>query len=201
MKPLTRKEYFMQAIAKGEKPAMPPLTREEALLAEQAKQKGKGVSWNDLEDKPFGKTETIIELIPEQTVTFSDGVANVFPEDVSLVNELEVGDEVVLICDGVETKGYLSQHGSGLPWFNENTYFSVLCNKTQNVFTLYQKRTLNAATIQMYKIANEYRTLDPTYLPKAAVVADAAGDTPTAAEFNALLASLRAAGYLEENAL
>lgn len=33
-------------------------------------------------------------------------------------------------------------------------------------------------------------------LPKAAAVADAAGDTPTAAEFNALLAALRNAGLL-----
>lgn len=35
-----------------------------------------------------------------------------------------------------------------------------------------------------------------TYLPKATAVADAAGETPTAAEFNALLATLRTAGYL-----
>ena len=36
------------------------------------------------------------------------------------------------------------------------------------------------------------------YLPAAVAVSDAAGETPTAAEFNALLASLRAAGYLAQ---
>lgn len=40
------------------------------------------------------------------------------------------------------------------------------------------------------------KTIDPKYLPKAVAVADAAGDTPTAAEFNALLTALRNAGYL-----
>lgn len=38
---------------------------------------------------------------------------------------------------------------------------------------------------------------DPKYLPSAEAVADATGDTPTSAEFNALLASLRTAGYLK----
>ena len=42
-----------------------------------------------------------------------------------------------------------------------------------------------------------YGTVPAECLTKAAAVNDAIGDTPTAAEFNALLASLRAAGYLE----
>jgi uncharacterized protein YutD len=40
-------------------------------------------------------------------------------------------------------------------------------------------------------------TLDGAYLPKATAVADAAGETVTGAEFNALLTALREAGYLE----
>lgn len=40
--------------------------------------------------------------------------------------------------------------------------------------------------------------IDSEYLPAAEPVADAAGTTVTAAEFNALLASLRNAGYLKE---
>lgn len=35
--------------------------------------------------------------------------------------------------------------------------------------------------------------------PVATAVADAAGDTPTAAEFNALLAALRSAGLMATN--
>lgn len=42
----------------------------------------------------------------------------------------------------------------------------------------------------------EYHALNQNFLPKADYVDNAAGDTPTAAEFNALLESLRAAGYL-----
>lgn len=47
-------------------------------------------------------------------------------------------------------------------------------------------------------VFSEKKTIDPKFLPTADAVADAAGDTPTAAEFNALLASLRAAGYLSK---
>ena len=39
--------------------------------------------------------------------------------------------------------------------------------------------------------------LNNTYLPKAAAVSNATGETPTSEEFNALLAALREAGYLD----
>ena len=44
---------------------------------------------------------------------------------------------------------------------------------------------------------SENLVLNPKHLPKAPTVADAAGETVTAAEFNALLTALRNAGYLE----
>ena len=43
----------------------------------------------------------------------------------------------------------------------------------------------------------EYNELPAEYLPKASSVADAAGETVTGEEFNALLAALRAAGHIE----
>lgn len=42
IKPKTRKEVFMDAIAKGKKPAIEPLTREEVLMAEHAEREASG---------------------------------------------------------------------------------------------------------------------------------------------------------------
>lgn len=42
IKPKTRKEVFMDAIAKGKKPAIAPLTREEVLMAEHAEREASG---------------------------------------------------------------------------------------------------------------------------------------------------------------
>lgn len=63
---------------------------------------------------------------------------------------------------------------------------------------LYVSGELNS---EMYisKIYDEYiQELDKQYLPKAYSVEDAAGETVTADEFNALLYALRSAGYLSE---
>lgn len=40
------------------------------------------------------------------------------------------------------------------------------------------------------------KQLDPIYLPTAAVISNATGETPTAAEFNALLQALKDAGLM-----
>lgn len=42
IKPKTRKEVFMDAIAKGKKPTIEPLTREEVLMAEHAEREASG---------------------------------------------------------------------------------------------------------------------------------------------------------------
>lgn len=42
IKPKTRKEVFMDAIAKGKKPPIEPLTREEVLMAEHAEREASG---------------------------------------------------------------------------------------------------------------------------------------------------------------
>jgi len=49
--------------------------------------------------------------------------------------------------------------------------------------------------ISIYTETSSIKTLDEIYLPKAAAVSDVTA-APTAENFNALLASLRAAGYL-----
>lgn len=49
---------------------------------------------------------------------------------------------------------------------------------------------------EAYEIVDAYAREQLENLPKATAVPDATGDTTTAAEFNALLASLRSAGIL-----
>lgn len=59
-------------------------------------------------------------------------------------------------------------------------------------------RILGPELFKLYRITSEKVIQMPSkFLPKASVVPDAIGETVTAAEFNALLASLRNAGYLE----
>lgn len=54
----------------------------------------------------------------------------------------------------------------------------------------------HAVTYCAMTAENVYHKIDSKFLPQAAVVANAVGETPTAAEFNALLIALRNAGYL-----
>lgn len=56
MKPLNRKEIFLEALAKGETVNIKPLTREEKLLMQQAERESKGggaqADWNAAEGEP-----------------------------------------------------------------------------------------------------------------------------------------------------
>lgn len=54
-------------------------------------------------------------------------------------------------------------------------------------------QTIAVKAVNEYGKPTEWKAVD---LPKSAAVADAAGDTPTAEEFNALLAALRSAGLM-----
>ena len=51
--------------------------------------------------------------------------------------------------------------------------------------------------LKLYIKHTVINTMDKKFLPAANAVVDAAGETPTAAEFNALLTSLREAGLLK----
>lgn len=57
----------------------------------------------------------------------------------------------------------------------------------------------NTYTLRATRMQTVTYSIDPKYLPAAEAVADAAGDTVTGEEFNALLASLRNAGYLADS--
>lgn len=68
-------------------------------------------------------------------------------------------------------------------------------------YILHNYAIVNAAegihTVSFYATKEIVRPIESKYLPKAGAVADADGETVTAAEFNALLSALRAAGYIE----
>lgn len=56
--PITREEYFYEAIKSGILPTITPITRQEIFLYQIAEKIASGggggsVSWNDLTDKPF----------------------------------------------------------------------------------------------------------------------------------------------------
>jgi hypothetical protein len=67
-------------------------------------------------------------------------------------------------------------------------------NKIAGEICFSEERNYNIKIDEYRKVVN---TIDQKYLPKAASIADVT-TVPTAEEFNALLASLRAAGYLAE---
>lgn len=82
-------------------------------------------------------------------------------------------------------------------------YMNEGANRVTLVMDSYQSAftaRYNTYTITVYTIEDKSTVypMDSKYLPAAEAVADAAGDTVTGEEFNALLASLRNAGYLSK---
>ena len=141
-------------------------------------------SWNDLTDKPFGERVLYIQ----QPITVTSG---------GLYNGASpaVGQTCFVSIDGVE---YEITRRADAEWGNayiqdttkENTGEPIYFRYGSYYFADGEKHTIAFYTKEAYAI-------DATYLPKAAAVADVT-DAPTAENFNALLASLRAAGYLAE---
>lgn len=199
MKPLTRKQELLAALAEGRVPNITPLTAEEILLYEQAKREAasKNPKWEDIADKPFGSEEVV--LIPEQEATFKFGaagpVATIYCETVT---PAKVGSTYRLTINGVTVEStYTIEDYYGRIEFKDeafdNKIMYVRANPSNTAYdvVIHEEGT---AVIEFSEVA--VQPLDPTYLPKIAAVPDASGDTPTAAEFNALLAALRNAGYM-----
>lgn len=93
--PLTRKEIFEEAIARGEVPTIKPLTRQEIIMAKEARREsqepgGKPVRWEDIEGRPF-YSEVIqeVEVVPETTLTDPAEDGFVIP---TIINDMTVGD-------------------------------------------------------------------------------------------------------------
>ena len=164
-------------------------------------------SWNDLTDKPFDANTTYVQYGYE--LTGAEGTTgyhwtNKTNEAYNAISEEDKGIKVV--WDGVEYFGTMHyEENPGLGdrysfagdtgaepfefygdyYYQDDAYFTCIGANDQS----------SEHTFEIFLEEETVKTLDPTYLPKAAAVADVT-DAPTADQFNALLASLRAAGYL-----
>ena len=220
---MARIDQFLQALIKGEKCGLAPATRKEKALAElleKQQQDGGGVtSWNDLQGKPFGEVPRLITVAAggkkyeitvngeiswtESTFSFMGGTylkildwavsvdgakeATVNGEplvpsykwyEADYTGDYSYHDEIII----VRSDDTMIINGGDARTFDKGTYVNVA--------------VLERGIIEIPEIA--FETIPPEYLPKAAATADAAGETVTGAEFNALLAALREAGYLAQ---
>lgn len=142
--------------------------------------------------------------------------------DTSIMNGIPapvVGEMYAVVLDGVEytcvaytkTHSYGEYIGIGDSYDLYNDYTSDIINGQPFVIrydvkngvydigipkSSYNGETTRTFTLSISKINETATQLNPKYIPKAVAVADAAGDTPTATEFNALLAALRNAGFM-----
>lgn len=183
-----------------------------ACYTEATDLSGAGTSWNDLTDKPF---YTVFETSKEQAAVLD-------LSGIELKEEVSATEESTFDApDGVSENSYVvltyesasTIKGFTLERVGENTYrdeendvevqwgFAGFSDYLE-IHGLYEHigkkedHSLRAVVYNIVEIATAF-PLDEKYLPKAEAVADAT-DAPTAEDFNALLASLRAAGYLAE---
>lgn len=159
-------------------------------------------SWNDLTDKPFGETKAQFELVPETKLEYS-GVYGCFVLTGSLA--IVEGQEYTVVWNGTPYVCVAKVNEIGT--LNLGNMNSIGGEDTEEPF-LIQIGVLrgetavnaldNSSEVSIKILGYEVKKIDVKYLPKAAAVANAAGETVTSAEFNALLTALRNAGYLSE---
>lgn len=104
IKPKTRKEVFMDAIAKGKKPAIEPLTSEEVLMAEHAEREATGggsipkpIPYDYMPEGYPKKEVGALVYVEEQTIQRSGG-----PAQINFSNPFFVGDHVDVVWDGTK---------------------------------------------------------------------------------------------------
>lgn len=153
---------------------------------------GGAVSWNDLTDKPFG--EFFVTDCAFENVTLGEG------------ESMGQGWYKYTVDSGTGWSGFdysdyrLTVNGEAsyaFPDFKDNRLsvngFDITADGTGK-YLLRVSRNVDSAVISLhYGMLTKITGL---YIEGAEAVADAAGDTPTAAEFNALLNTLRYAGLL-----
>lgn len=172
-------------------------------------------SWNDLRDRPFGESETEVNML--DAYILDEEVVSSFGTYVYLlpVSYFPVDDrDLCVIFDGIEYKLpckhyytsaawgniYLIEKAEGAPEDKLNAAENSGEHFAVNVLSANRLRIIvdnsESHTVSISQSVSEITPLDSKYIPKAAAVADAAGNAPTAEEFNALLASLRAGGFI-----
>jgi hypothetical protein len=152
-------------------------------------------SWNNLTDRPFYEEYPII-FQETCTLTYQEDPVSYeyyyfcHTEGPSVGN----GKEFIVTVNGVSKKSTSIQWS--LPIIGGS-----YSNGTIKIFPTEAHEELGYPDITIDFMLQDVEgssvvPLDAKYLPKASAVADATGETPTAAEFNALLTALRDAGYL-----
>lgn len=97
MKAQNRKEIFLKALANGKEPNIKPLTREEVLLAKQAKREsestggGGASSWNDLE--PF-------ETVGGDTLTWDGNTEGLETDDGQFYKVTDIAPSIEAFANG-----------------------------------------------------------------------------------------------------
>lgn len=168
----SRIEQLLNALLNGEEPPIEPQSRNEAYLYSLCKQgigsggSGGGVSsWNDLTDKPFGETIDKIDIIPEQTVTFSGGSATFVDGkdpcyDLKLVEERGTMD-AILVINGEVISGSIYYYYVPNGTFGSYTtdYDSIHLGDGASV------KDGDTVTIRMYAMGEVVSKLDSKYIP------------------------------------
>ena len=208
MKHMTRREVFMNAVAKGEEAPIEPLTREEVLLAEHAKREASGgsggsggvTSWNDLTDRPFG--EDYYTLWDKNDCDFEsleivEGYVKVY-DDAWVRNQLE-NARVTMYEKGSRYETSVSLVDLGDPgWKLPGIGFALYEDYEYNGAVLTPGMWLmceDGHFVEKFEAA-ELIQLDPKYITPAYDVLDATDETDIVQQFNMLLANLRYAGFL-----
>jgi hypothetical protein len=153
------------------------------------------ISWNDLTDKPFYEEYLILHQ-GTYTLTCQENPVNYELEygcTIGSIN-LDYNKEYIVTINGVSQKSVYMQ---GTLAFKGGSYSpgSLRVRPSEEQIELgYPDITIDFMVQDPENVTTV--PLDVKYLPKAVAVANAAGETPTATEFNALLTALRNAGYL-----
>ena len=184
---------------------------------------GGGVtSWNDLTDKPFREEKQLYETIADnvaitlkqisETAVGSALAGSMFQSKLgsdfgatSTMPFVANGDysewnvEYVLTVNGYDMKMTKTQGWSNSvsAFYGDNGDVEIRVNNNGNLKVENLNFSGDEWVVSMRIYVYRTSTLDPKFLPKASAIEDVTA-TPTAEDFNSLLAVLRAAGYMAE---
>ena len=174
-------------------------------------------SWNDLTDKPFYESiEVSNTMLDDYELAAGNTILN--PINPNHVTTVEKDFKVVI--NGEEYYTTLRNLGGTPPIFvfgNPSMYdennidtglpFVIVVDRRNGNVRINTLDDNIVRTVSIYELNRQIKSLDEKFvpdtiartedIPKASSIPDAAGETVTASEFNALLTALRNAGLME----
>lgn len=171
-------------------------------------------SWNTLKDKPFSleKVNNVYwngDIVGKMSITHEGKTYYKIADMISATDYYLLGATYTLNVNGTEQEITISDDDvyNNKIWTDFGRiikdFYIVDFHSTlpRGLYAYYKNDDDQHIRVSRITTAGDYfwkfHTLNSAYLPKATAVADAAGETVTGAEFNALLTALRKAGYLE----